>query len=139
MLVRAAGDGRNELPAMMTVMSHSDFLPGGTMFLAGGVAVAAFAALGDTLRPKSFAGLFGAAPSIALATLVITLRQQGPAFVALEAQSMIVGALALAAYSWTVCLLLKRFMLTSWVATVAACTVWFALAFGACSILFGLP
>jgi hypothetical protein len=40
------------------------------MFLAGGVAVAAFAALGDTLRPKSFAGLFGAAPSIALATLV---------------------------------------------------------------------
>jgi Protein of unknown function (DUF3147) len=74
------------------------------MFLAGGVAVAAFAALGDTLRPKSFAGLFGAAPSIALATLVITLRQQGPAFVALEAQSMIVGALALAAYSWTVCL-----------------------------------
>jgi len=38
-------------------------------FLAGGIAVSAFAALGDTLRPKSFAGLFGAAPSIALATL----------------------------------------------------------------------
>jgi len=37
-------------------------------FLAGGIAVSAFAALGDTLRPKSFAGLFGAAPSIALAT-----------------------------------------------------------------------
>jgi hypothetical protein len=36
-------------------------------FLAGGIAVSAFAALGDALRPKSFAGLFGAAPSIALA------------------------------------------------------------------------
>src|SRR5208283_2188450 len=36
-------------------------------FLAGGIAVSAFAALGDALRPKTFAGLFGAAPSIALA------------------------------------------------------------------------
>ena len=32
-------------------------------FLIGGVAVSAFAMLGDILRPKSFAGLFGAAPS----------------------------------------------------------------------------
>jgi hypothetical protein len=39
-------------------------------FLAGGIAVSAFAALGDTLRPISFAGLFGAAPSIAFATVL---------------------------------------------------------------------
>ena len=71
-------------------------------FLAGGIAVSAFAALGDTLRPKSFAGLFGAAPSIALATLLITLSQKGAPFVALEGRSMIVGAFALALYSWTV-------------------------------------
>jgi hypothetical protein len=32
-------------------------------FLAGGTVVSAFAMLGDILRPKSFAGLFGAAPS----------------------------------------------------------------------------
>jgi hypothetical protein len=44
-------------------------------FLAGGIAVSGFAALGDTLRPKSFAGLFGAASSIALATLPITRSQ----------------------------------------------------------------
>jgi hypothetical protein len=35
-------------------------------FLAGGIVVSAFAELGDVLRPKSFAGLFGAAPSVAL-------------------------------------------------------------------------
>jgi hypothetical protein len=29
----------------------------GLRFLAGGIAVSAFATLGDTLRPKSFAGL----------------------------------------------------------------------------------
>ena len=63
----------------------------GLRFLAGGIAVSAFAALADTLRPKSFAGLFSAAPSIALATLLITLSQKGAAFVALEGRSMIVG------------------------------------------------
>jgi hypothetical protein len=46
-------------------------------FLAGGIAVSAFAVLGDTLRPKSFAGLFGAAPSIAFATLLITTVAKG--------------------------------------------------------------
>jgi hypothetical protein len=69
-------------------------------FLAGGIAVSAFAALGDTLRPKSFAGLFGAAPSIALPTLLITLSQKGAPFVALEGRSMIVGALV----KWTLIL-----------------------------------
>jgi hypothetical protein len=31
-------------------------------FVAGGIIVSIFAVLGDLLRPKSFAGLFGAAP-----------------------------------------------------------------------------
>jgi len=31
-------------------------------FLVGGAVVSAFPMLGDLLRPKSFAGLFGAAP-----------------------------------------------------------------------------
>ena len=79
----------------------------GLRFLAGGIAVSAFAVLGDTLRPKSFAGLFAAAPSITLATLVLTLSQKGAPFVAIEGRSMIVGASALAAYSWTVRVLLK--------------------------------
>ena len=38
-------------------------------FLVGGVLVSTFALLGEIFRPKSFAGLFGAAPSIALATV----------------------------------------------------------------------
>ena len=108
-------------------------------FIAGGIAVSAFAAFGDALRPKSFAGLFGAAPSIALATLLITLSQKGAPFAAVEGRSMIVGAFALAAYSWTVCVLLKKFMMSSWTATMAAFIVWFAVAFGLSAILFGLP
>ena len=78
------------------VPTGTTMLEYGSRFLAGGIAVPAFTALGDTLRPKSFAGLFGAAPSIALATLLITLSQKGAPFVAMESRSMIVGAFALA-------------------------------------------
>lgn len=46
-------------------------------FLVGGTFVSLFAVLGDLFRPKSFAGLFGAAPSIALATLGITIAKEG--------------------------------------------------------------
>ena len=53
--------------------------------------VSAFAAVGDVVRPKSFAGLFGAAPSIAIATLLIALLKQGPSYIAIEGRSMILG------------------------------------------------
>jgi hypothetical protein len=110
----------------------------GFRFLAGAIAVSAFATLGDMLRPKSFAGLFGAAPSIALATLLITLARKGAPFVAVEGRSMIVGAFALATYSWAVCVLLKKFLLSSWIATMAALIVWFVAALGMSITLFQL-
>ena len=108
-------------------------------FLAGGVAVCAFAAFGDALRPKSFAGLFGAAPSIALATVLITLSQEDARFVAVEARSMVMGAFALTAYCCAVGLLIKRCMLPSWVAITAASVVWFAVALGFARILVRDP
>jgi hypothetical protein len=108
-------------------------------FIAGGLAVSVFAAFGDALRPKSFAGLFGAAPSIALATILIALSQKGGFFAAVEGRSMIAGAFALAAYSWTVCVVLKKFMMPSWAATTAAFIVWFAVAFALPVIPRGLP
>jgi uncharacterized membrane protein len=100
--------------------------------------VSALAALGDTLHPKSFAGLFGAAPSTALATLLITLSHKGAPFVAVEARSMIVKAFALAAYCWVVCVLLKKFLLSSWTATMAALGVWVVAALGISAALFQL-
>ena len=51
-------------------------------FIIGGLFVCAFAVLGDSLKPKSFAGLFGAAPSVALATLLLTIRREGVVFAA---------------------------------------------------------
>ena len=83
-------------------------------FLAGGLIVSAFAILGDVLRPKSFAGLFGAAPSIALATLTLTILKKGPTYVATEGRSMALGALALLFYCFVVCQLLMRFDCRRW-------------------------
>jgi hypothetical protein len=52
----------------------------GVRFLVGGIVVSTFAILGDVLRPKSFAGLFGAAPSVALATLGIAVYRHGAGY-----------------------------------------------------------
>ena len=68
-------------------------------FLVGGAVVSLFATIADVLRPKGFAGLFGAAPSIALATLALTAAQEGGRYVSLEARSMLFGAIAMFFYA----------------------------------------
>jgi hypothetical protein len=97
----------------------------------------AFAILGDVLRPKSFAGLFGAAPSVALATLSLALFKQGSIFVSVEGRSMMIGALALAIYSVVVCQLLMRLRASAIMATGSALAVWFALSLGLKQLLIG--
>ncbi len=72
-------------------------------FFIGGVVVSAFALLGEALKPKSFAGLFGAAPSVALATLGLAIIQHGRAYVSEQARSMMLGALAFGLYACLVC------------------------------------
>jgi uncharacterized membrane protein (GlpM family) len=63
--------------------------------LAGGVFVVVFALLGSVVKPKRFAGLFSAAPSVAIASLLITVYAMGSAEGTQDARSMIVGAVAL--------------------------------------------
>ena len=99
-------------------------------FFAGGLIVSAFAILSDMLRPKSFAGLLGAAPSVALATLGIAVARHGAAYAAAESFTMIYGAIALACYSVAVCQLLVRWRMAALPATVLAFAVWLAVAFG---------
>jgi hypothetical protein len=97
-------------------------------FLAGGAIVSIFAVLGDVLRPKSFAGLFGAAPSIALATLSLAFIKEGGGYVSTEGRSMVVGAIALAIYSVIVCRLLMRWRYPAWAATGLAIIPWLVVA-----------
>jgi hypothetical protein len=106
-------------------------------FLVGGVLVSAFAVLGDMLRPKSFAGLFGAAPSIALATLGLAFWKQGNEFASIEGRSMLLGSVAFAAYSFVVCQLMMRGRCSAIVSTGLASAAWFIVAFGLEHVLLG--
>ena len=106
-------------------------------FLAGGLIVSSFAILGDVLRPKSFAGLFGAAPSIALATLVLAFHNHGASYVSVEGRSMILGAVALAVYSFVVCHLLMRFRWSALSSTTITLVLWFAIALGSRQLAIG--
>jgi hypothetical protein len=99
-------------------------------FLIGGVVVSAFAILADVLRPRSFAGLFGAAPSVALATLGLAVYHHGANYAALQSLSMVAGAIALAVYSVIVCHLLVRARLRAASATILSLAVWLVVAFG---------
>jgi hypothetical protein len=104
-------------------------------FLVGGIVVSAFAMLGDILRPKSFAGLLGAAPSVALATLGIAVYQHGAGYAALQTHTMIAGAIALGVYGVVVCHLLVRTPLRAALATMASLVIWAIVAFGLLTVV----
>lgn len=99
-------------------------------FLVGGAVVSAFAITGDLLRPKSFAGLFGAAPSVALATLGLTVAAEGPSYAAIEARSMMAGAVAFAAYASCVSWVMMRYNVKALWVTICAIPLWLGVAFG---------
>jgi len=98
--------------------------------IAGGVFVTAFSIVGDLLKPKSFAGLFGAAPSIALATIALTVIENGKTYASLEARSMILGSIAFCLYAYLVSRLLIRRRLPALATTASLIVVWFTVAFG---------
>lgn len=98
-------------------------------FLVGGAVVSAFAVLGDLLKPKSFAGLFGAAPSVALATLGLTMASEGMVYAASEGRSMIAGAIGFLVYASVVSyIMMHRRARAKWL-TLAGLVVWFAVTF----------
>jgi Protein of unknown function (DUF3147) len=100
-------------------------------FIVGGIVVSLFAVTGDVLNPKSFAGLFGAAPSVALATLSLTVLANGKSYAALESRSMIAGSFAFFVYACFCARLMKKHHLNAAPATMSGIAVWFACAVGA--------
>ena len=99
-------------------------------FLVGGAVVSMFAIIGDLLKPKSFAGLFGAAPSVALATLALTAATEGPSYASTEARSMMAGALAFMAYASCVSWVMMRYKVSALLITSCSIPLWFGVAFG---------
>lgn len=66
--------------------------------LVGGLSVVVFALVAETIEPKRLAGVFAAAPSVALAGLILTVVFKGD-YEALDAtRGMVAGALAFTVY-----------------------------------------
>ena len=97
-------------------------------FLIGGTVVSLFAMIGDAVRPKSFAGIFGAAPSIALATLVLTAHSEGFWYAATEARSMIIGAVAFIIYAYISCRVMWNSTRSPVQVTLSGLALWLAAA-----------
>ena len=96
----------------------------------GGAVISSFALLGDVLKPKSFAGLFGAAPSVALATLMITVNKHGAASGGIEGRAMILGAIAFFIYASVASRLMMRQKWAALPVTLLSLVVWLTVALG---------
>lgn len=101
-------------------------------FAVGGFVVSFFAVLGDLVKPKSFAGIFGAAPSVALATIFLTVVSKGRLYVSVEARSMILGAVAFLLYACVVMRILRTGKWPVLPVTGLALLIWLAAAIGLC-------
>lgn len=104
-------------------------------FLLGGAVVSIFAIASNLFSPKTFAGIFGAAPSLALATLALTYWKWGPPRASLEGRSMIAGGVAMVLYCRSAASVIARgvapwiaasLLWLQWLATVLV--VWAVLA-----------
>jgi len=101
--------------------------------------VSVFAASGDVFKPKSFAGLFGAAPSVALATLGLTVATHGKLYAATECRLMIAGAVAFFVYAQCVSLILIRLKWPALPVTLLLIALWLVIAFSVWGCMAHLP
>jgi uncharacterized membrane protein (GlpM family) len=99
-------------------------------FVLGGIVVSGIALLSDCLKPKRFAGLFGAAPSVALATLALTAGTNGKVYASIEARSMAFGALSLLLYCYSVFRISIRLRRGAFVTTLSLIPLWMLTAAG---------
>jgi uncharacterized membrane protein (GlpM family) len=90
--------------------------------VAGGVFVLLFAALAQVITPKRLAGVFSAAPSVALGSLLVTFAFKGAAEVHGAALGMAVGSVAFTAYCLAAVALMRRW--GTWRGAAAALAVW---------------
>ncbi|HET7442987.1 MAG TPA: DUF3147 family protein [Terriglobales bacterium] len=106
-------------------------------FLIGGFVVSVFSVISDLFKPKTFAGLFGAAPSVALASLGLTVMTKGTAIAAIEARSMIIGGVAFFVYAVAVSYIVLRFKTAALPVAATTLLLWLGVALGLCYTVLG--
>lgn len=97
-------------------------------FALGGAIVTLFASAGELFKPKTFSGLFGAAPSVAIATLALAFHQHGGEYVGTQARAMVLGAVAMVVYAGACVLVSQRSAVPVWLGAGASWAAWFGVA-----------
>lgn len=100
---------------------------------ASGVLVVVFSLIAEVLKPKSFCGLFGAAPSIAIVSLIILEISKGGHAAREQSFAMMFGAIALAVYCVSATRAVEQFGALR--GSIAAFAAWFAVAGASLGIL----
>jgi len=97
-------------------------------FALGGVAVSLFAALAELFKPKTFSGILGAAPAVALVSLALTFQQRGSAVVRDHALGMMFGGVGFLAYACSCVLTTAQSRLPVWLGALLCWAVWLLVA-----------
>lgn len=101
-----------------------------TRFALGGAIVSVFSVAGSVFQPKRFAGVFGAAPSVAIVTLALAFAHGGADQVRLQGRAMLCGAVAMLVYCAACIALTRREHLPVWLAAGLSWISWLAVALG---------
>jgi hypothetical protein len=102
--------------------------------LVGGSLVAIFAVIGEVVQPKRLAGVFGAAPSVALSNLALIAAVEGVPKAIIESRGMIGGAAAMVVACIAGVFAVRR--LRALRGAVALCLVWVAVAVAARLLIY---
>lgn len=104
----------------------SDWLTIVIRAVAGGMLVLAFALISEAVKPKRFAGLFSAAPAVAIAGLVVTLTTSTGSDARDGSLGMLAGAAGMLVYAAAVVALLRG--RDSRAASAIGLAAWFGVA-----------
>ena len=96
-------------------------------FVVGGLLVCVFALISEICKPKQFAGIFSAAPSVLLAGLIITLMTKGASHAVLTAEGAIAGAVGMIFFCIIATPLIKRYR--ALVGSLLSLIGWFVVSF----------
>jgi uncharacterized membrane protein (GlpM family) len=100
----------------------------GLKALAGGLLVVAFSLLAEAVQPKRFAGVFSAAPAIALASLLLTAYLKGTSMALAQTSGMLLGSAAMVVYCAFSLFAVDRFR--ALLGSIGAWAAWFVVAGG---------
>lgn len=95
--------------------------------LAGGGLVLVFSAISEVVRPKLLAGVFAAAPAVALAGLLLTVLFKSAHDAYQNSMGMVAGGIAIACYSTLVTWQFRNSAALR--ASLLVLPAWFAVAF----------